>query len=100
MLVCVNGLNVAANIVVTPFILEDYLNRVVQLHCQEGVPHPRSKNKISFLRENSSMFRILLKLHKSPVVLKVADGDKVALSAILNGSVVHGLDHYLIDRCM
>jgi len=95
----VNGLGYAAANVVDVLLSSriEAHQEVLWNNGHNPTPHPRSMKIHQLLMDHSDTYRMMFRAHKDPLVLEAAGGDQMKVSAIIQGSLMHGLDHFLLD---
>jgi len=94
-----NGIAYGAVNVVYQLLLPDREEhaRIMYSNAHQPVPHPRGGKIHALLTTHSSTYRVMIRAHADPLVIAAAGGDPMRVSSIVQGSLLHGLDHYIVD---
>jgi hypothetical protein len=95
----VNGLGYAAANVVAPLLASNLADhqQVLWNNGHNPTPHPRSRTVHSLLMLHSDTYRMMFRAHSDPLILEAAGGNQMKVSAIIQGSLMHGIDHFILD---
>ena len=95
----VNGLGHGAVNTVWPLLADTHAIHCAMLYgnSRAAIPHVRSGRVHELLMSQSATYRMVLRAHHEPLLSAAAANDPMGMAAVAQGSLMHGVDHLLVD---